>query len=363
MNKFVRAFYSFTFSPPPLKAEYEKEPSRILIIRQHNQLGDMLASSSLFRAIKNKYPSAHLTLIVSPANKDAVHKNKYIDRVVVFDKKQHINLFKFARFISVLREEYDWVLVPVTVSISFTSNLLAGITKAKLKVGANYLDGTFNESSFFFNKKINFDWRMHPDLNIAERILDTVKPLGIEPAGYAPEVSFDEDDERSAEKFLSKFEEYHTRVIVGLHTGAGKMPNRWYYKNFVKIIEELKENYDACVYLTGSRADLPIISRIKEELKFTIHEFVDKSIPEVAALISKSDLFITNDTGIMHVAGSTKTPQISLFGPTNPFVWAPMGVGKFFLHKSDIIDDISIKEVSDLAVKILSHSPKTNKDD
>lgn len=362
MNRFVKAFYSFLFAPPKYKEEYEKNPSKILIIRQHNQLGDMLASSSLFRAIKNKYPLSHLTLIVSPANKDAVHKNKYIDRVVIFNKKHHANPLELTRFLSVLREEYDWVLVPVTVSISFTSNLMAGITRAKLKVGPNYLDGVFNESSFFFNKKINFDWRIHPDLNISERILDIVKPLGIEPAGYAPEVSFDAEDEIQADKFLSKFEEYQSRLVVGLHTGAGKLPNRWYFKNFVKIIEELKENYDACIYLTGSSADHPVISKIREDLKFTVHEFIDKSIPEVAALISKSDLFITNDTGIMHVAGSTRTPQISLFGPTNPFVWAPMGVGKFFLHRSDIIDDITIKEVSELAGKILSQSPKMNKD-
>ncbi len=121
-------------------------------------------ATPFFRAIKNKYPLSHLTLIVSPANKDAVHKNKYIDRVVIFNKKHHANPLELTRFLSVLREEYDWVLVPVTVSISFTSNLMAGITRAKLKVGPNYLDGVFNESSFFFNKKINFDWRIHPDL-------------------------------------------------------------------------------------------------------------------------------------------------------------------------------------------------------
>lgn len=105
MNRFVKAFCSFLFAPPKYKEEYEKNPSKILIIRQHNQLGDMLASSSLFRAIKNKYPLSHLTLIVSPANKDAVHKNKYIDRVVIFNKKHHANPLELTRFLSVLREK------------------------------------------------------------------------------------------------------------------------------------------------------------------------------------------------------------------------------------------------------------------
>ncbi len=361
MNRFAGAFYRLFFSPLPYKPEFEKDPRKILIIRQHNQLGDLLASSSLFRALKKKFPLSHITLIVSPANKDAVTKNKFIDRVIVFEKARHLNPVEFFRFMSVLREGYDWVLVPVTVSISFTSNLMAGIAKGRLKAGANWLDGKYNESAFFFNKKINLDWRLQPDLHIAERILDIVKPLGIEPAGYSPEVSFDGEDEEKAEKFLTRFEEYNQRCIIGLHTGAGKIPNRWYHKNFVNLIKELKANWDACIYLTGSSADLSIIEKIKEELNFTVLEFIDKSIPEVAALISKSDLFITNDTGIMHVAGSTSTPQISLFGPTNPFVWAPMGKNKVFLQRSDIIDNITVNEVFDIAGRLLSQSPKINK--
>ncbi|GJQ33131.1 MAG: ADP-heptose--LPS heptosyltransferase [Ignavibacteriaceae bacterium] len=361
MNSFARAFYRLLFSPPAYDPDQEKNPRKILIIRQHNQLGDLLASSSLFRAIKAKYPEAKITLVVSPANKDAVAKNKFIDRVVVFDKGKHIWIFEFFRFLSVLREGYDWVIVPVTVSISFTSCLMAGIAKARLKVGPKYLDGKYNEADLFFNRKVVLDWRNHPDMHIAERILDIVKPLGVEPAGYAPEVSVDTVDVAFADQFLNHFEEHHTRPVIGLHTGAGKVPNRWYYKNFVAVIQTLREKYDACIYLTGSSADISTIEKIMEELPFTVLTCIDRSIPEVAAVIARSDLFITNDTGIMHVAGSTATPQISLFGPTNPFVWAPMGTNKVFMQRSDIIDNITVAEVCEVADRLLLLSNKRNK--
>ncbi|MFO7444736.1 MAG: glycosyltransferase family 9 protein, partial [Ignavibacteriaceae bacterium] len=81
--------------------------------------------------------------------------------------------------------------------------------------------------------------------------------------------------------------------------------------------------------------------------------FVNRNIPEVAALVSKSDLFISNDTGIMHVAGTTATPQISVFGPTNPFNWAPIGEKKLFIRKSDLIDDITVDDVFDLCKTLL----------
>jgi heptosyltransferase-2 len=88
------------------------------------------------------------------------------------------------------------------------------------------------------------------------------------------------------------------------------------------------------------------------DVKFS--KFIDRPIPQVAALISKSDLFISNDTGIMHVAGTTETPQISIFGPTNPFNWAPIGSNKFFIRKSELIDDVAVEDVYHLCEIILN---------
>ena len=95
-------------------------PKKILIVRQHNQLGDLLAGVSVFRAIKEKYPQSHITLIVSPFNYPGMIKNKYLDRIFIFDKKRIYNPYYFAKFLKLLKEEYDVALVPVTVSVSFT---------------------------------------------------------------------------------------------------------------------------------------------------------------------------------------------------------------------------------------------------
>ncbi|KAB2907070.1 MAG: glycosyltransferase family 9 protein [Ignavibacteriales bacterium] len=354
MNRFSRLFLKFLFSPPVLKPEYEQNPGKILIIRQHNQLGDMLASNSLFRALKSKFPESKITLIVSPANKDAVAKNKLIDRLVVYDKTRSFLPAEFTRFLKILREGYDWVLVPVTVSISFTSNLMAGIAKGKLKAGALSLDGVKNTSHIFFNKKIEIDERGHPDLHISEKILDLVRPLGIESAGYSPEISFDEADKAFATSFFNRFESPDGRPVIGVHPGAGKIPNRWYYRNFADVIKKLRQKHNACIYITGSSADNFVIDKIVEEVDFSVQTLIDRSIPEVAAVIARSSLFITNDTGIMHVAGATDTPQISLFGPTNPFVWAPTGTNKVFLQRSDIIDNITVNEVCEVAERLLA---------
>jgi len=332
------------------------EARRILVIRQHNQLGDLLASTSLFRALKQRFPFSEITLIVSPPNKDAVLKNKYIDHRFIFDKSLIKNTAYLKALKSVLRKDYDLCIVPVVVSNSFTSNLMAGLSDAKVKIGISSFDGIKNESDYFFTHRVKLDWRTQPDMHVGDRIMDIVRPFGIDTDDFRIEISFDEDDLAVAKKFIRRYENIGERPLIGIHSGAGKLPNRWDYKNFITLIEKLRKEYNASIYLTGTNADLDITEAIKKSLSFSVLDFLNKSIPEAAALISLSDLFVTNDTGVMHVAGSTATPQISLFGPTNPFQWAPVGKEKHFLRNSDIIDDITVEEVFSLCGTILSQS-------
>jgi heptosyltransferase-2 len=58
----------------------------------------------------------------------------------------------------------------------------------------------------------------------------------------------------------------------------------------------------------------------------------------------------------MHVAGATATPQISIFGPTNPFNWAPIGENKYFIKRSELIEDVAVEDVIQLCDRILKEN-------
>ncbi|MEO8398378.1 MAG: glycosyltransferase family 9 protein [Ignavibacteriaceae bacterium] len=331
-------------------------PQKILIVRQHNQLGDLLTGVSLFRAIKEKFPKSTITLIVSPFNYPGLIKNKFIDRIFIFDKKKLFNPFYLFNVIKLIREEYDVAIVPVVVSISFTSNLISRLSNSKIRIGPESLDGKINKSAYLFDRRVKIDWRKHPDSNVSERSLDIIRPFGINTQNYRSEITFDENDEKIADEFIFKLGKKKGEILIGLHVGAGKPPNRWSLEKYRLLINQLKEKYKTKFYLTGSSADKEEINFLKNKLNFEIGLFVNKKIPQVAALISKSDLFISNDTGIMHVAGTTDTPQISIFGPTNPFNWAPIGSNKYFIRRSELIDDVSVKEVFDLCEILLTNN-------
>ncbi|WP_337872015.1 glycosyltransferase family 9 protein [Ignavibacterium sp.] len=329
------------------------ELNNILIVRQHNQLGDLLAGVSLFRAIKEKYPHSNIAIILSKENFKGLLKNRFINELFVFDKTQLINPVYLLRFLKVLRRKYDAVFVPVTVSISFTSNLIARFSNSKTRIGPNSLDGKLNDSNFLFDRRIDIDWRKHPDSHVADHILDLVRPFGIDTDNFTTEINFDEDDLAVAQKFLSEIKKDNSLVLIGLHIGAGKPQNRLSLNKFIQLIAVLNKNFKCTFFLTGSSADDEELNYVIQNSEIKLPVYKNKEITQVAALISLADLFITNDTGTMHIAGSTKTPQISIFGPTNPYNWAPVGSEKFFIRKSDLIDDITVEDVYEIAKQII----------
>ena len=353
-SNIVYSFFKLFLSVEENPERKISPPKKILIVRQHNQLGDLLAGVSLFRAIKETYPESHISLVVSPFNYPGVVKNKYLDRVFVFDKSKLINPLYIYRTFKFFREEYDLAIVPIVVSISFTSNLLARLSKAKIRIGANSLNGVPNPSSFLFDRRIDIDWRKHPDSNVSERSLDIVRPFGINTNNYSSEISFNGVDTDAAKNFIVEFSDGNKKLLIGLHVGAGKPNNRWSLDKYSVLVKKIESSFPANFYLTGGWAEKEELNYLSNHCKIKFGKFINKPIPQIAALISMSDLFISNDTGIMHVAGTTDTPQITIFGPTNPFNWAPIGVNKYFIRKSELIDDVSVDDVYHLCELILN---------
>jgi len=332
----------------------------ILIIRQHNQFGDLLASASLFRAIKENYPCCRITLIASPENYYAVTQNKFIDELFIFDKHKILLVHFLSGLKKVLKKKYDLTIVPATVSISSTSCILAALSNSQIKIGPNSLNGNKNNYAYMFNCRIDLDWRKYPDAHVSDFILEIIRPFGIKTKNYNSSISFNNADGKSAHDFLNSFGPLKPKLTIGFHVGAGKLPNKWPIFKFIELIERIRSEYSLKFYFTGSSADKIEINIIRKQFGDESGYFLNRTIPEVAAIISNSDLFITNDTGVMHVAGSVETPQISLFGPTNPFNWAPVGPTKYFLRKSDFIDDISVEDVFSLFNYIIENHIKPN---
>lgn len=353
--KILKSLLSRRTKPLPKNSEIfsdKNKPYKILIVRQHNQLGDMLLSNSLFRAIKESLPNSFLAVVASKENFAAISSNQFIDFPILFDKAKFwnpVNLFNF--FYSLRNQKFDTAIVPVTVSISFTSCLIAQLSGAKFLIGPGSLDGKSNKYEFMFDYKIEVG-QEKDSRNISEKILDIVKPFGITTTDLSEHILITEENEEFALKFFMNVKS----PKVGVHIGAGKIPNRWSLNKFGEVINYLFEKYNAFVYLTIGNWEKELVDKLIPDLIKEPVVLKNYPIPVLAAIIDQSDLFISNDTGIMHVAGSTKTPLIALFGPTNPEIWGPVGENKFLIRKGSNINDIKPEDVSEKIDEVLKRN-------
>jgi len=343
---------------PKMKIQIKpEEVKNILVIRKHNQIGDVMVSVPMYYALKKKYPDSRITLLASPTNYPIpfFDINPYLDEVVSFEKsslKNQIDILKYLK-----SKKFQIGIVPSTIRLSVTSHIVNFLSGIKYRIGVNSIDNKKNPARFMLNIKKDFYWNNNKTHQLI-RNLEIIEQIGCKinlSEALSIKFQFNGEEKETIKTLNNYFGE--RKIIIGLHPGAGKKENIWKTKNFIELIKCLKEKLNCNFLITIGSTDEEIYNELipainKEKIKY----FVCKNLPikQLASFINQCDLFISNDTGVMHIAGWTDVKLISLFGRTIGFEWAPLGKNKFFIQsKSEEIDDIEIEDVFKLAIKIL----------
>ena len=112
-------------------------------------------------------------------------------------------------------------------------------------------------------------------------------------------------------------------MILGVHPGANVSwigEKRWPAERFSRVSERFIDEYNGDVIVFGGPDDKSVIEKVKANIKKKRIHFADnQTIRQTAALIKECDLFLTNDSGLMHVAAACKVPIVAIFGPTLPY--------------------------------------------
>ena len=327
-------------------------------MRQHNQIGDMLCSLTLYKALKKKYPDARITLVAAKTNYEIpfFDINPYLDRVIIFNKSSIKTIIGFIR--ELRSRKYQLCFVPSTIVLSRTSHILNWISGSKVRVGVKSIDGKENRSQKYLNLKSDFKWKKKHqsvrNLEIAKQIDCDLSEEEIN----SIKMNFKEEDISFAKDYIFTNFPDQKKKIIAFHPGAGKELNIWNYSNYIDLIKKLYGDFNNYVLITSGWTDNNIVELIWTELRSANIEFKvlhNMPVKRLGAILSLVDLYITNDTGTMHIAGYSNTKMISLFGPTNPAEWAPNGIHqKYVKSKTNDINGIAINDVYSLAKTFLT---------
>ncbi|HEX7573138.1 MAG TPA: glycosyltransferase family 9 protein, partial [Bacteroidota bacterium] len=281
-----------------------------------------------------------ISLLASPVNYEPMVGNRYVDEVIKFDKREFVgkeggSLLHFPAYVRRLRKKkFDIAVVPSTVSASFTSDLLAFLCGAPIRIGARSIQGESNTSSFFFTHPRDLDWRGLKDYHQVRRNMDIWPDPFSKESDLTIEITLEEDELARGKSMLQRMSHGAPRVIV-YHPGAGKMPNRWPAGLFARLADELSVSVPAASVITSGPMDDEPVREMIGTLHTPFEVIKNQSIRDVASAIRFADLVVSNDTGIMHVAAAVGTPVLSLFGPTDPGEWAPTGERHRYIRGED----------------------------
>lgn len=333
--------------------------TNILVVLRH-QMGDLVTATPMLRSLKSAFSEAKLILVTKKSTRYSeifTGSNKIADEVIEYENG-------FENFINVIKElrdmKIDLAVVPATIVFSSTNSMIAYYSRARYVAGVRSMDYEDNPLSYVFNIKNDFNWTKDKSHQI-EKNLDIIRQLKIPASNNRIELQLNTDSRGLAEKFLTDNGMSAADKFICIHPGAAKDGNVWPAERFAELASRLSNEFGLKIIISEGPVDKKFADetvRILKE-KFGIYNSLRHKglLMTNLALISLSKLFITNDTGVMHLASGVDVPIIALFGPTKAYQWGPIGEKNLSVQAAGSkIENISVEEIYSLAVRLLHNN-------
>ncbi len=300
----------------------------ILVIKL-KQPGDVLVSSPVLAALKEAWPQARVTYLVSRAAADMVSCHPLLDELLVADRRQETWSRSWRLLQNLWQARYDLVL---ELSGGDRGAFFTLATRAPERIGFERPEQPYWQRQGVFTRLLP---RPPVRMHMVEQNLEAVRALGVEPQN--PRLQFFWDD-RAEARVVQKLATLGLKPknFAVLHPGAGWRFKCWTAAGYARVIDYVQENWGLPVVLTGSQAphEQELIGEILRECRQTPINLAGKlTLKELGALITKARFFFGADSAPMHLAAAVNTPAVALFGPSGVFNWGPWGEGHLVIQK------------------------------
>lgn len=327
------------------KNESNFDPNNILVI-DFGQLGDVVLSLPALRAIRKRFPRARLTVAAGKTGAeivklaDVANEVLAVDRVALRDGAKLVSLVRLYGLVkAVRRAKYDFVIDLHSLS---ETNLLGFLSGAPKRLYSRRPPRSWDFLANFQPKPpVEADHRAR---HLIDRYLDVLLPVGVKDAERRPQIKTREQDDAAVRSLLSKAKADSGSPLVGLFPGAGHPTRRWPIERFAELADFLVRNDGVRVLLFLGPEEASISRQLRETFPRGTVVLDRLTIPQLAAAQARLAVFISNDTGPMHIAAAVGTPVVVVLHQSAPQSYLPLGSRHQFISSLEIAN-VPVDEV------------------
>lgn len=283
-------------------------PIKILVIPQTNRLGDLLCATPVFRAIKFRYPTANISVLVSRSKSawEIIKANPHINKIFFYEDQGLVSRLR--------QQKFDWSFALTTSALP---SLLAFSAMIPRRIKTVVWPKTMSERCSDLLNTNCITYQHHTSL--PQHYLRLLGVMGIDEANIRPEVVITPRAEKKARLFFETLGIRDDRFIIGMSLTAGNPIKEWGDERFAELAQRLATRYKATVIFLGSKNDQARISRLLAQ--FPSQSFFaaqDFDLVELPALMKRFNLYVAVDTGPIYVAYGLRVPLVDIVGPVDP---------------------------------------------
>jgi len=289
---------------------------KVLVIRT-DRIGDLVLTTPLFEALKTNYPRLTVTALVNDYARPILENNPFVDHVIAYSPANQNILLNTLK-----EKKFD---VAILVYPRFRLAWLTYRAGIPARIGTAY-----RWYSFLFTYKIH-QHRKRVCKHELEFNLELLTPLGLKVQGILPSIFLSKSELQAAEQLWQRQGLRPEDLKVVIHPGGGRSSLRWSENNFAELACKIAKELGGKIILTGLENERSLTDRISRELQGEVIDLTGKlNLRELAAVLSYTNLIITNSTGPMHMAVALGAKVVALFCPiktASPMRWGPCGEG------------------------------------
>ncbi|TET93351.1 MAG: lipopolysaccharide heptosyltransferase II [Desulfobacteraceae bacterium] len=291
-----------------------------ILVRSSNWVGDTVMMIPSLSALKRSLPSAQITVLANPWVIPLLENHRAVDRIMIIDKgNSFFSSFKeLARITSRLRSErFD---LAVLFQNAFEAAFLAYMGRVRYRVGYD-TDGR----GFLLTHKVIRDQHILL-VHQVEYFLGLIEAMNWHVEEREPILYVNDEDNESTSLMLSSMGIEDDLFIFGINPGAVYgSAKRWPEERFAAIGDWAAKKWNAKVLIFGSLSEREIAAKVSNLMHTNPANLCGQTtLGQAMALIKICNFFLTNDSGLMHVAAAFNIPMVAIFGPTDHIVTSPV---------------------------------------